>query len=125
MVSGFEDLTGKTKELASFLKTIEGTGSMLLITDEVRKNVYQAGKNIEGVTIMPANLINTYEVLKAKRIVLMDKAVDVFEKVFSKKESEEGKTEVAKEKKEKAVKVKKVEVKKEVKVKAKTKAKAK
>lgn len=75
--SGGEKLTGKTAELAKFLDGVEEkTKNLLLVTDIVRENVYRAAKNIPGVTVVPANQLNTYEVLKAGRILMMKEAVN-------------------------------------------------
>jgi len=76
IVSGGDKLTGKTSELAKFLSGLEGNEkNTLLITDIVRDNVYRAAKNIPGITVTPANQINTYEVLKAGQILLMEEAI--------------------------------------------------
>ncbi|MCL4390369.1 MAG: 50S ribosomal protein L4 [Patescibacteria group bacterium] len=72
VVSGLDKLTGKTKELA---KTVEK--NTLIVTDKIRENVHRAGRNIAGVTVLPFNQLNTYEVLRAKKIILME---EIFEK---------------------------------------------
>lgn len=83
VVSGLEKLAGKTKELAQFLNyelgisgvsspsSLMNYGHTLIITDKTRENVWRAGRNIEGVTVLPFNQLNTYEVLKARKIILM------------------------------------------------------
>lgn len=71
VISGMAKLTGKTKELAQFLPG----GSLLIITDVLRANVYQAAKNISGVVIFPMDQLNAYLVLQAKQIYLMEEVL--------------------------------------------------
>lgn len=73
VVSGLDKLTGKTKELADFLKDYK---KCLIITDGYQEHVWRAGRNIENLVVLPFNQVNTYEILKAKTIFLMDTAVD-------------------------------------------------
>lgn len=95
VVSGLGKLAGKTKELAAFLDEINKTcrthqikdkgsgtkekkrekGKWLIVTDITRENIWQAGRNIAGVTILPFNQLNTYEVMKAEKILLMEEAI--------------------------------------------------
>lgn len=118
VVSGFASLTGKTSELAKFLKTLDiNEASTFIITDEARSNIYRAGQNIRNVTVSPANFVNAYEMLKAKKIVLMEEAFSSLEKFLIKNIEKEEIVEMAKTTKEKPAKpakptVKKVAVKK-------------
>lgn len=82
VVSGMAKLTGKTTELAKFLAGLEGnTRNLLLVTDTMRDNVYRAARNIPGVTVLPANQLNTYAVLRAGRILLMEEAVSLINSI--------------------------------------------
>lgn len=120
VVSGFQSLTGKTSELAQFLKTLDiNEASTFIITDEARQNVYRAGQNIANVTVTPANHVNAYQLLKAKKIVLMEEAIEMLGK-FLVKDVEEPATEPA-EKVSKAKVAKPVVAKKSVVKKAVTK----
>lgn len=79
--SGMSTLSGKTVELASFLKTVEIDPSkkhqnLLILTDVHRENVLRAARNISGVTVIPVTLINPFEIIKADKILLMDEAVE-------------------------------------------------
>ncbi len=70
---------GKTKEVAAFIKRIaeseKQTENFLIVTDGFQDKIVRAGRNIAGVTIMPFNQLNTYEVLKAGKVLLMEEAV--------------------------------------------------
>lgn len=85
IVSAMIKLSGKTSELAKFLA--KDKGSILIITDLFRPNVYRAAKNIESVTVLPMNQVNTYEVLKANQILIMEEAITEPKKAVAKKKS--------------------------------------
>lgn len=55
----------------------------LFVLPEHTEKVFKAARNLAGITVMPAELLNTYEVLKAKKVVLMQEAVT---KIGAKKE---------------------------------------
>lgn len=84
VVSGILALEPKTKKMAGTLKNLEGKkGSQLIVTpsysEDVRKTV-RALRNIEGVTIVPANILNTYEVVKAGSIVFFKESLELLQK---------------------------------------------
>ena len=59
--------------------------SVLLVTPRPTKDfagVVKAARNIKGVSILAANLLNTYEVLKSKNIVMMEDSINVLKEVF-------------------------------------------
>lgn len=73
-VSGLEKATGKTKEMAKLFKKV-GTYNALIVTGEKQDNVVRAVRNIPGVSVLPTNLINAYEVLKHDMLMLTKDAV--------------------------------------------------
>jgi large subunit ribosomal protein L4 len=79
-----EDLTfsaPKTKEMAEVLKALNLTKTSCLIgTEDHDPNVYKSGRNIEGVKVMPAHELNTYIVLRQKRLVLTKAALEALRK---------------------------------------------
>lgn len=80
VAENFDKLTGKTKEAAAFFREIgsaeKKARKILLITDKTRENVFRSARNLPAVTVLPAPLVNTYEILKADLIVIMAEAVD-------------------------------------------------
>lgn len=82
IVSDMDKIAGKTKEVAKFLATMEGNSrNLLIITDEYRENIFRASRNIPGVIILPANQVNTYEILKADKVLVMEQASDKFGRI--------------------------------------------
>lgn len=78
-VSGIEKATGKTKEVTILLKKV-GTDNALIITGDKQDNVVRAVRNIQGVSVLPANLINAYEVLRHEILLLTKEAVERLKK---------------------------------------------
>ena len=91
LVSGLSKIEPKTKTMAQVLEKLDLGGknlpagkagaNLLLVTPNQSKdffNIIKAARNIKGVTIMPANLLNTYEVLKNKNLLLMKECMDTF-----------------------------------------------
>ncbi len=91
IISGLEKIEPKTKFMADVVKKLDAVSkkkNILLITPDREKNgfenLYRASRNIEGLRILKADLINTYEILNTKAIFLMKDAVDAIEKHFVK-----------------------------------------
>ena len=79
-----EDLTfeaPKTKEAVKMLNAFEAKKT-LIITAEVNENVYKSARNIEGVTVMPVNNINVYDLLNCKTLMITKEAVNKIEEVY-------------------------------------------
>ena len=80
-----EDLTfeaPKTKEAVKMLNAFEAKKT-LIITAEVNENVYKSARNIEGVTVMPVNNINVYDLLNCKKVIMTKDAVSKIEEVYA------------------------------------------
>lgn len=71
IVSGMDKISGKTKEMAEFLRAKK----TLIVTDVLRENVYRAARNIPGVTVTPMSQINAYEILRADQVLIMEEAL--------------------------------------------------
>ena len=94
VVTGLEKISPKTKFMAQVVKKLGFDSkkiNVLLITpDKAKKgfeNVYRAGRNIEGLKILGANALNTYEVLDNQSVLFMKDAVGAVEKHFVKGEN--------------------------------------
>ena len=73
----------KTKDFRSFLSAVKADGKAAVITPEVNEVVVKSARNIPGVETSMANLINVYDILKAKYLVLDKEALAVIEEVFA------------------------------------------
>lgn len=88
VLNGLESLEPKTKAMYSALKTYlaDKNPSVLFIvpTESSAESVKRAVRNIEGVTFLPVNQLNTYEVLKAKKVIFMKDAASSVAQIFGK-----------------------------------------
>jgi len=79
VVEDFEMSTPKTSEFKGFLNALNINERTLFVTAETNKNIYLSGRNIEGNTVMKASDINTYQVLKAGKLILTEGALTKLE----------------------------------------------
>jgi large subunit ribosomal protein L4 len=92
ILSGLEKIEAKTKKMADIIKNLnleEKNKKVLLITPDTInafENVYKAGRNLKGVNIISAKMLNTYEVLNAKTLLFMKTSIEVLENTFLGKE---------------------------------------
>ena len=73
----------KTKDFRSFLTAVKADGKAAVITPEVNEVVVKSARNLPGVTTAPAKLINVYDLLNAKTLVIDQEALAVIEEVFA------------------------------------------
>lgn len=73
----------KTKKFAGFLSAVNADCKALVVTAEVNENVVLSARNIPGVKTTFANLVNVYDILNAKKLVLDKAALAKIEEVFA------------------------------------------
>ena len=73
----------KTKDFRAFLNAIKADGKSMVVTPAKDEIVIKSARNIPGVEVAMANLINVYDILKAKYLVLDKEALAVIEEVFA------------------------------------------
>ena len=73
----------KTKDFRAFLNAVKADGKALVVTPAKDEIVVKSARNIPGVETSMANLINVYDILKAKYLVLDKEALTVIEEVFA------------------------------------------
>lgn len=94
IVAGLEKTEPKTKKMNLAMNKLGFTDkkrAILLIVPGVSKkgfeNIYRASRNLEGVSICPPEMLNTYEVLKAKAVILMKDSVDIMKSNYLKEKN--------------------------------------
>ena len=75
VVEDFVMATPKTSEFLNILNALKAGGRTLFVTPDTNKNVYLSGRNIPTNTVVKASDVNTYEVLKAKSLILTESAI--------------------------------------------------
>ena len=73
----------KTKSFKSFLKAVNADCKALVVTAENDELVVKSAANIPGVLVTFANLINVYDILNAKKLVVDQAALAKIEEVFA------------------------------------------
>ena len=74
--------TFKTKEAANILNTIEAGKKAYVVTAENDQVLYKSFRNIEGVDVSAANLINVYDLIRHNKLVITKEAIAKLEEVF-------------------------------------------
>ncbi len=72
----------KTKPVVSFLGKLEAK-KVLIVTAEVDETVYKSARNIPGVQVTTAKLINVYDIVNAGKLIVDRKALEIIEEVFA------------------------------------------
>ena len=72
----------KTKEAANILNAIDAGKKAYVVTAENDKLVYRSFRNIEGVDVSAANLINVYDLVRHNKLVITKDAIAKLEEVF-------------------------------------------
>lgn len=83
-----EDLnfeTPKTKEFTNILKSLglENKKSLFVLPD-TNNNVYLSSRNLKTSSVVTASELNTYEVVNASNVVLLESSVEVLESILTK-----------------------------------------
>jgi large subunit ribosomal protein L4 len=66
----------KTKEFAGILKNLEIARGALFVTADKNENAVLAARNLAGVEVTTADLLNTYQLVKYQQIVVTQAAVE-------------------------------------------------
>jgi large subunit ribosomal protein L4 len=72
----------KTKEAIKMLSAFEAKKT-LIVTAESNENVYKSARNIEGVSVIPVNNLNVYDILKYEKFIITKEAVSKIEEVYA------------------------------------------
>lgn len=73
-VSGLETASGKTSQIATFLKAVNQK-KVLFVTDEKKDSVVRAVRNIDGVVVTPVSDLNAFEVVSYNAVLFTKEAV--------------------------------------------------
>jgi large subunit ribosomal protein L4 len=76
--------TPKTAEFKSLLTSLNlANEKVLRIVGAGKDNVYLSSRNLQRVKVVPADSVNTYDVLNAKKVVLTESSISVIEKILN------------------------------------------
>lgn len=73
-----------TKSFISVLNNLKVNDQrVLIVTPELNNNIYLSGRNLGNAHTMPAAEINTYQILKAKTLVLTNDSIEVIKQTLN------------------------------------------
>jgi large subunit ribosomal protein L4 len=76
--------TPKTAEFKSVLSSLNlANEKVLMIVGSANENVYLSSRNLQRVKVVPAESVNTFDVLNAKKLVLTESSIEVIEKILN------------------------------------------
>jgi len=85
VIEDFSFDTNKTKNYKSFLKAIDAEKTKtLLVIAAPDKNISLSGRNLPNTKVITASQINTYDVLHADRLLLLESAIGKISTVLNK-----------------------------------------
>ncbi len=73
----------KTKTFRGFLDAVKCDGKAVVVTPEVSENVVKSARNIPGVLTTTAKMLNVYDILNAKYLVIDQAALATIEEVYA------------------------------------------
>ncbi len=83
VVENFNLEAPKTQELLSIASNLKiSDKKSLFVLPEENKNLYLSSRNLQGVTVVTASELTTYQILNAKFVVVFEGSVEKIEEVF-------------------------------------------
>jgi len=82
VIQALELESPKTKEFAAMIKDLGISGSALLVADGADPLILRAGRNVPGVDMLPADLLNTVDTLNHRTLVMTLDAVRKAEAIW-------------------------------------------
>ena len=74
----------KTKEFMSAMNNLQlAYEKILLVLPEDNKNVYLSARNVQGANVVTADSLNTYEILNANKVVIVEGALEKIENLLN------------------------------------------
>nr|WP_319400003.1 50S ribosomal protein L4 [uncultured Carboxylicivirga sp.] len=87
MITVLEDFNfeaPKTKEFAALVANLKLNGQRsLLVLKEANDNIYRSARNIQRADVATIADLNTFDIMKAKNLVLVESSVEEFGKLFN------------------------------------------
>lgn len=83
VVEDFNFETPKTREMVQISNNLKITDnkSLFVLPDE-NKNIYLSSRNLQGISVITASELNTYQILNARKVVVLESSVSKIEELF-------------------------------------------
>lgn len=73
----------KTKNMQKILEDLKLTDKIYILLSEQNENIYKSGRNIENLTIGNMNILNIYEMVRNKKLLVTVDTIKKLEEVYS------------------------------------------
>jgi large subunit ribosomal protein L4 len=84
VLENFNIETPKTKEFINILTNLKLSDmKTLMIVPDYNNNVYMSGRNLPKTKVVAAKDVNTYEILNANKVIIVEDSVKAFENLFN------------------------------------------
>lgn len=84
VIADLNNLKPKTKEMVKIRENLKLKSKTLLILPKKKENIILAGRNIPELSLISADLLNTYEVLNHRKLLFTKEAIEILKKTFLK-----------------------------------------
>lgn len=83
VVEDFTIETPKTREMVQISNNLKiaDNKSLFVLPDE-NKNIYLSSRNLQGVSVVTASELNTYQILNARKVVVLESSVNKIQEFF-------------------------------------------
>ncbi len=83
-LEGFNFEAPKTKQYVDILNNLKlSNEKVLLVIPDYNDNIYKSSRNLPKAKVMAAKDLNTYEILNANKLVLIEQSVPVIEDILN------------------------------------------
>jgi large subunit ribosomal protein L4 len=83
VVEDFTLETPKTREFVQISNNLKiNDKKSLFVLPEENKNIYLSSRNLQGVSVVIASELNTYQILNAKQVVVLESSMSKIEELF-------------------------------------------
>jgi large subunit ribosomal protein L4 len=74
----------KTKQYLDILNKLKlNNDKTLLVLPDYNENIYKSSRNLENAKVMAAKDLNTYEILNASKLIIVENSVPVIEQILN------------------------------------------
>ena len=73
----------KTKSMVNVLDAIGANGKSLVVLPEIEDKIIKSSRNIPGVKTSQVNTLNVYDILNARKLVIVKSAIRKIEEVYA------------------------------------------
>lgn len=74
--------SNKTKDMKNLLATLKLERNVLIVVDELTESLVLASRNLNGIILLQANELNTYDVVSADKMIITEKALKQVEEAL-------------------------------------------